>query len=92
MTFVFDSRKAASNLRKHGVSFKEATTAFADQFSAEFHDNEHSDDEDRWILIGVSAYRRVPFVVYTERKSAVRIIGARLGTTKEREDYEENKF
>lgn len=91
MTFSFDPRKAASNLRKHGVSFNEATTAFADHLSAEFLDSGHSDEEERWILIGVSAYQRLLFVVYTVRESAIRIIGARLATTKEREDYEENK-
>ncbi len=78
--FEFDPRKAASNLRKHGVSFKEATTAFADPMSAEFFDGSNSKEENRWILIGMSAYQRVLFVVYTERQDAIRIIGARLAT------------
>jgi len=92
MKFQFDTRKAASNLKKHGVSFKEATTAFADPLSAEFLDSDHSEAEDRWILIGMSAYQRLLFVVYTVRQEAIRIIGARLATANERNDYEENKI
>ena len=92
MTFEFDPRKAASNLKKHRVSFKEATTAFADPLSAEFLDDAHTEQEERWILIGKSAYQRILFVVYTERQDAIRILGARLATAKERKDYEENRL
>jgi uncharacterized DUF497 family protein len=92
MNFEFDPRKAASNLRKHKVSFQEATSVFADPLSGSFRDPDHSEDEDRWIIIGTSLYQRVLFVVYTDRQDAIRIIGARLATAKERKDYEENRL
>lgn len=92
MRFEFDPRKALSNLKKHNVSFPEATTAFADTLSAEFLDSDHDDEEERWILIGMSAYQRLLFVVYTVRQEAIRIIGARLATANERNHYEENKI
>jgi len=91
MRFEFDPRKASGNLKKHGVSFQEAMTAFADPLSAEFLDRNHDEEEERWILIGMSAYQRLLFVVYTGRQEAIRVIGARLATPNERNDYEENK-
>ncbi len=92
LDFEYDPRKAANNLKKHGVSFKEATTVFADALYAEFFDDAHSEQEDRWIVIGKSVYRRILFVSYTQRQDAIRVLGARLATAKERKDYEENRF
>ncbi|HEX5283520.1 MAG TPA: BrnT family toxin [Bryocella sp.] len=85
----FDPRKAAANLRKHRVSFDEAITVFTDPLRATIHDEEHSIDEERFIVLGQSTRGRILFVVYTETDSSVRIIGARLATATERKQYEE---
>ncbi len=71
--------------------FEEAQTVWADPRSLEFHDPEHSDDEDRFIRIGYSNASRILLVVFCERGrgSVVRIIGARNATPKERKQYEE---
>jgi uncharacterized DUF497 family protein len=90
MTFEFDPRKAAANLKKHGVSFEEAATAFFDEFCIGSPDPEHSIDEERFILIGQSTRSRILFVVYTEADSIVRLISARVATATERNTYEEN--
>jgi len=93
MEFEWDDRKAAKNLRKHGVSFEEAATVFGDPFAVRVHDEEHSTTVDvRWIVVGLSAKTRVLFVVFCEvSKVAVRIISARKATYRERRDYEENR-
>ena len=88
-TITFDPRKAATNLRKHGVSFSEAITALSDPLSSTLPDDQHSEDEQRWITVGMSTRGRVLFVVYTETDSAVRLIGARLANATECEQYEE---
>jgi uncharacterized DUF497 family protein len=87
--FDFDPSKAASNFQKHGVSFGEATTVFGDPLAATIRDDEHSDEEDRFITIGTSSAGRVLFLVYTEDDSSVRLIGARVATARERAQYEE---
>lgn len=92
MQFEWDSEKADANLRKHGISFDEAKTAFDDLFSVDFFDPDHSKDEYRFILIGESTQQRLLFVSYTERENRVRIIGARQVTQKERRDYEYGRF
>jgi uncharacterized DUF497 family protein len=80
----WDRRKAAVNLRKHRVSFDEASTVFDDQ--------DHSADEQREIIIGHSINNRLLLVCFTERTpDAVRIFSARLATKRERKDYEENR-
>jgi uncharacterized protein len=89
LTLDFDPDKAASNLKKHGVSFQEAFTVFDDMLSSTLPDDQHSEDELRYITIGHSDQNRLLFVVYTEITSGVRIIGARLATATEREQYEE---
>ena len=86
----FDSAKAASNRKKHGVSFDEAVTVFNDPLSSTLPDDQHSEDEDRFILVGRSSKQRLLFVVYTETDSRVRLIGARLVTAAEREQYEQS--
>ena len=89
ITFEFDPAKAASNLKKHGVSFDEAVTVFDDTLSSTLRDDQHADEEDRFIIVGLSNKLRLLFVVYTETASSVRLIGARLATATERKQYEE---
>lgn len=84
--FVWDPRKAKANLKKHGVSFDEASTAFQDELGAYFPDSLH---EDRFILIGYSRRERLLYVVHAEVASnTVRIISARKATNHERTRYE----
>jgi hypothetical protein len=84
--FVWDPRKAKANLKKHGVSFDEASTAFQDELGAYFPDSLH---KDRFILIGYSRQERLLYVVHAEVASnTVRIISARKATNHERTRYE----
>lgn len=83
-------RKALANQQKHGVSFEEAATVFANPLAAIFDDPDHSQDELREIVVGHSDRNRVLIVSFTERGGAVRIISARAATPRERKDYEEN--
>jgi uncharacterized protein len=89
LRFSWDPRKAAANLRKHGVAFEEACTAFGDPLSITVPDPEHSADEERFVLIGVSRQQRLLVVVHGERsEQEVRLISARLANRRERRDYE----
>ncbi len=90
MSFEWDKKKAVSNLRKHSVSFEEASTALRDSFSATAHDPDHSEDEDRFVTLGFSSIGRLLAVAHTERGNNIRIISARLATKSEREIYEED--
>ena len=90
LTFEWDQKKAASNLRKHGVSFEEAATAFGDPLSLTIPDPDHSLNEDRYVLIGESQMERLLVVAHTERSDTIRIISARLATRGERKSYEES--
>jgi hypothetical protein len=90
LLFEWDPEKAQSNLEKHGVTFDEASTAFHDPLSLTVSDPLHSDEEDRFVLIGCSHQDRLLVVVHTDRGNRVRLISARLATRKERRDYEEN--
>jgi uncharacterized DUF497 family protein len=89
MNFEWVPRKAALNLRKHGVSFLEAGTVFGDQLAVTVHDPDHSDDEERFITVGWSSHRRLLIVSHTERGERIRIISARELTKTERKVYEE---
>jgi len=89
MTFEWDLPKAKFNLWKHGVSFQEASTALLDPLSKSDYDPDHSLDERRFILFGMSARHRLLVVSYTEDDERVRLISARLATRREREIYEE---
>ena len=89
LRFEWDGRKAASNLKKHGVSFEEAATAFADPLSLTVADPDHSDHEDRFILLGLSFRGRFVVVAHSDHRGAVRIISARLAASRERMSYEE---
>jgi uncharacterized protein len=89
LRFEWDPRKAAANEIKHGVSFEEARTAFADPLGRIAADPRHSAREEREVLIGVSERTRLVVVMFTERDDVIRIISARQVTRKERIDYEE---
>jgi uncharacterized DUF497 family protein len=86
--FSWDARKAAANLRKHGVSFTEAATAFDDELGAYYPDALH---EDRFILIGYSQRQRLLYVVHAQaRQDVIRIISARRATSHEKAHYEDD--
>ena len=90
LLFEWDPSKARRNIETHGVSFDEASTTFKDTLSLTIHDPLHSDEEDRFILIGNSIKNRLLVVVHAESGNKIRIIGARKATKKERKQYEEN--
>lgn len=92
MRFEWDEEKAARNLARHGVSFEEAETVFADSLAGIASDPDHSIGELREIIAGQSAAGRLLLVSFTERDDAVRIISARLLTRSERRLYEEKRF
>jgi len=89
MEFDWDPRKAASNLRRHNVSFGEAATVFSDPLSTTVPDPDHSLHEDRSITVGLSHRGRLLMVAHTERGDRIRIISARELTRTERAQYEE---
>jgi uncharacterized protein len=88
--FEWDDGKAQPNLQKHGVSFQEAATIFADPLAAIFADPDHSTDETREIIVGLSERNRLLVVSFTERDKNIRIISARVATPRERKKHEEN--
>jgi len=87
--FEWDPKKAASNEKKHGVSFEEARTVFFDQNAKLIDDPDHSDDEDRFVLLGISSTLRVMGVChcYREQGNLIRIISARKASTHESKQY-----
>ena len=88
--FEWDSRKAASNLKKHGVSFDEAKSMFFDEFAVQFYDPDNSElEDDRFLLLGLSHNSRILLVCHCERDSGdtIRIISARKATKRERKFY-----
>ena len=90
--FEWDPAKARRNIRQHGVSFEEATTAFDDDFSMTMPDPLHSIGEERFILLGRTNRGRLIVVVFTDREAdipSIRLISARLADSGERHDYEE---
>lgn len=88
MRFEWSPKKAASNLKKHGVSFEEAQTAFDDELGAYYPD---ALDETRFVLIGYSRRRRVLYVVHAEvAVDAIRIISARKATKHEKAHYQDD--
>ncbi len=84
-----DPAKAALNLKKYRVSFEEAASVFGDPLAYTFVDPDHSLDEERWLMFGLSRLARVLTVVYTQRRGRYRIINARQATRHERKIYEE---
>lgn len=89
--FTFDKHKAEINFAKHGVSFIEAKSVFADEFARVIFDEEHSEYEERFIILGMSARARILIVVhcYREKDETIRIISARKATAREIKQYEE---
>ncbi|MBI5213838.1 MAG: BrnT family toxin [Nitrospirae bacterium] len=90
LLFEWNKNKAKKNFKIHGISFDEACSAFKDTLSLTIYDPLHSDDEDRFIVIGNSVDNRLLVVVHTERRDKIRIISARKATKHERKQYEEN--
>jgi hypothetical protein len=90
LSFEWNNQKALSNEQKHGISFDEASTVFVDPLSLTLHDPLHSENEERFVVIGTSHKNRVLIVVHTERGDDIRIISARKATKNERLQYESN--
>jgi uncharacterized DUF497 family protein len=91
--FIWDEDKNKSNQKKHGISFKEAQTVFYDENARLISDSEHSQDEDRFILLGLSYTLRILVVVhsYLEDDEIIRIISARKATKNETKYYNRRK-
>jgi len=87
LIFEWDPDKAHANLAKHGVSFEEAATAFADPLSFTRFDPDHSAHEDRFLLLGATQSGRLVVVAHTDRGESIRIINARLASRRERRTY-----
>jgi len=87
--FTWDSAKAASNIKKHRISFREAVTVFSDPFARIHDDPDHSQAEDREVIVGHSSELRILVVSFLERGNIVRVISARRATHHERKDFEE---
>lgn len=88
--FEWDPPKAGANLRKHRVSFEEAKSVFYDEFAVQFFDDDHSSDEDRFLLLGLSSGTRLLIVCHCERDDGdvIRIISARKATQRESAFYQ----
>ncbi len=90
LLFEWDPNKAKENLETHGISCDEASTAFQDTLSLAIYDPLHSEEEDRFVLIGSSHRNRLLVIVHMDRGDKIRLISARKASQKEREQYEEN--
>ena len=88
LTFEWNKNKAKGNIRKHGVSFEEAATVFGDPLSLTINDPLHSNEEERFIIVGESNKGRLLVVVHTEQGYKIRIISARIATRGEIRTYE----
>ncbi len=86
MKIEFDSGKAASNLKKHGIHFDEAASCLLDPNALAYEDND-AIGENRWVLLGMSHQARLLVVIYTVRGEAIRLISARKSTTTETTTY-----
>ncbi len=88
--FEWNPSKAQANLKKHGVSFDEAKSIFYDELAVQFYDNDNSESEDRFIMLGISKELNVLTVCHCERKDGeiIRIISARKATKNERKFYQ----
>lgn len=92
MEFEWNPRKAEVNLKKHGVSFLEASTIFGDPLSMTVCDPDHSLEENRYITVGLTDDSRLLMISHAERGDRIRIISARELTRDERKAYEEGNF
>jgi uncharacterized protein len=90
LRIVWDPKKARSNRERHGVSFEEAQSVFYDEYAREFYDDEHSEWEDRFLLLGLSSQLRLLLVChcYREAEGIIRLISARKATPSEAKNYE----
>lgn len=88
MEFEWDPSKSDANLKKHGISFHEASTVFGDPLAITFNDQDHSIGEHRFLTFGLSRANQLMVVVHTERRGKTRILSARRATRQEREIYE----
>ena len=88
MQFEWDQRKAVSNARKHGVAFADAITVFSDPLARIFPDPDHSETEQRELIVGYDGAARLLFISFVERHGNVRIISARRATTTEARAHE----
>ena len=93
IVFEWDDKKDKTNKRKHGVSFEEARTAFYDENAIQYFDPDHSDEEDRFILLGISYQLKVLVVChcFRESDSVIRIISARKADKEEEYEYWRNR-
>lgn len=91
LRFEWDPAKADSNQRKHGVTFREAATAFGDPLSLTIPDPEHSHGEARFILLGLTYQGRLVVVAHAETEEGIRVISARPATKVERRSYEQEE-
>lgn len=89
MEFEWDAEKNEANLKKHGISFDQASRVFADSLSRTFRDPDHSQDEERFVTIGSSGTEWIVVVSHTDREDRIRIISARRATPAERRRYEQ---
>ena len=89
MEFEWDPDKSEANLKKHGISFHEASTVFGDPLAISFNDPDHSIGEHRFLTFGYSRMNQLLVIVHTERHGKTRIISARRATRQEREIYED---
>ena len=89
ITFGWDENKAIASLKKHGVSFEEAKSIFYDEFGIQFFDEEHSFDEERFLMLGMSSEAKLLIVCHCERENGtvIRIISARKATRRESAFY-----
>jgi uncharacterized DUF497 family protein len=90
VAYCWDTTKAKRNLQKHGVDFADAVGVFEDDRALTIEDSS-SEDEQRWVSIGMDCLGRVLVVVYTWRGDTIRLISARAATQRERQQYEEQK-
>jgi uncharacterized DUF497 family protein len=93
LSFTWDASKNATNMRKHGVTFEEARSSFNDEYARAFYDPDHSEDEDRFLLLGLSGRLRVLVVSHCLRESEtlIRIISARKADRQEQQNYWETR-
>lgn len=89
LVFEWDPEKARGNDQKHGVTFLEAAEVFADDHASAVRDPDHSANEERYLVFGISGQGRHLVVSYTERGERIRLISARLMTPRERRAYEQ---
>jgi uncharacterized DUF497 family protein len=95
-TFDWDPNKAVANRRKHGVGFEQAATVFSDPLAVSIYDEDHSDQEERWITLGRTDNGQLLVVVHTHQEvspteAAIRLISARTATPHEQRDYEQGR-